>query len=187
MARTLHSGKRLLRHLLWPILAALVFAAGTAGTTGHAAAEAGLPIPRFVTVDTDEANLRTGPGWQYPTEWVLVRRGMPVEILAEFDVWRRVRDAEGIEGWVHQSMLSGRRSLLIVGEDVQMLRRGPDRESPVVARIEPGVLGRVLRCPAPDEQDAAAGERWCYCEVSGFRGWLPRAALWGLYPGETID
>ena len=170
--------------LAWLVAAAL---ACSTGGNGAAASEVGLPIPRFVTIDTDEANLRAGPGWQYPTEWVLVRRGMPVEVLAEFDVWRQIRDAEGIEGWVHQSMLSGRRSLLIVGADVQMLRREPHPDAPVLARLEPGVLGRVLRCPGPDdENDRAAGD-WCYCEVSGFRGWLPRSALWGLHQGETIE
>ena len=170
--------------LAWLVAAAL---ACSTGGNGAAASEVGLPIPRFVTIDTDEANLRAGPGWQYPTEWVLVRRGMPVEVLAEFDVWRQIRDAEGIEGWVHQSMLSGRRSLLIVGADVQMLRREPDHDAPVLARLEPGVLGRVLRCPGPDDEDDRAARDWCYCEVSGFRGWLPRSALWGLHPGETIE
>ena len=76
--------------------------------SGPAAAqsETGLPVPRFVTLRADEVNLRTGPGEQYPIEWIYVRAGLPVEIIAEFGNWRRIRDFEGIEGWVFHSLLS---------------------------------------------------------------------------------
>ncbi len=141
-----------------------------------AAADSGLPVPRFVSLRSGEINLRTGPGTGYPVDWVYTRRGMPVEVIAEFETWRRIRDWQGTLGWVHQSMLDGRRTALVVGE-VQTLRRRPAPDAPAVARVEPGVVGELLECEV----------RWCRIEVKGYRGWLLRDQFWGAYPAETID
>jgi len=138
-------------------------------------AREGLPIPRFVTLRSEEVNLRTGPGVRYPVEWVFVRRQMPVEILQEFENWRRIRDNDGTEGWVHQSMLTGRRAAVVTGE-MRNLRRRPEADAPIVARVEPGVIGALLEC-----KDA-----WCRIETGGFRGWLARDQIWGAYPNETL-
>ncbi|HET8727322.1 MAG TPA: SH3 domain-containing protein [Alphaproteobacteria bacterium] len=163
--------------VLLALLAALSLPAGPAS------ADSGLPVPRFVTLGSDEINVRTGPGSRYPVDWVFVRRNLPVEIVAEFDTWRRIRDVEGTEGWVHQAMLSGRRSLVVTGPDIRDLRAEPSPSAATVARAEPGVVGRLLRCPA--EGDAGAG--WCYAEIGGYRGWIARSDIWGIYPGEVIE
>lgn len=136
----------------------------------------GLPLPRFVTLRSGEVNVRTGPNTTYPVEWVFVRKGMPVEITQEFDTWRRIRDWEGSEGWVHQSMLSGRRAVVVLG-GVRALRREPGPDASVVARAEPGVIGSLLEC---------RGE-WCQVDLDGYRGWLVRSDVWGVYPGESVD
>ena len=136
----------------------------------------GLPVPRFVTLRSDEVNVRTGPGTRYPVEWVFLRKDIPVEITAEFDTWRRIRDWEGAEGWVHQSMLSGRRAVVVTGE-VRSLRRSPAVGTPSVARVEPGVVGRLNRCRGP----------WCEVDVQGYEGWLERGEFWGVYPEEVVE
>lgn len=136
----------------------------------------GLPLPRYASLRADEVNVRTGPGPRYPVEWVFVRRNMPVEIIAEFDTWRRIRDWQGTEGWAHKSMLSGRRTVMIQG-DVRTLRREATEDSPAVARAEPGVVGRLESCDAG----------WCRVEVGGFEGWLKRDEFWGVYPEESIE
>jgi SH3-like domain-containing protein len=155
--------------------AALLFALAAALPAAAQTPREGLPIPRFVTLRSEEVNLRTGPGVRYPVEWVFVRRQMPVEILQEFENWRRIRDRDGTEGWVHQSMLTGRRAAVVVGE-TRNLRRRPETDAPIVARVEPGVIGALLEC-----KDA-----WCRLEAGGFRGWLPREEIWGVYPNEAI-
>lgn len=170
-----------LRSLLLPAL--LLSMLATAVPAQEPETESGLPVPRFVSLRADEVNVRTGPGSRYPVDWVFVRKALPVEIVAEFDTWRRIRDVEGTEGWVHQSMLSGGRSLLVTGEIPATLRVEPRGDAPPVARAEPGVQGRLVSCPGPS--DPAAG--WCYCEVGGYGGWLRREDIWGLYPGETIE
>jgi SH3-like domain-containing protein len=81
-------------------------------------------LPRFVSLRASEVNLRTGPGIRYPIEWVFKRRDLPVEVVDEFESWRRIRDWEGTLGWVHQSMLRGRRTALVTGEP-RVLRRAP--------------------------------------------------------------
>ena len=153
----------------------LVFAAVFAGPAAAQAPRENLPVPRFVSLRSEEVNLRTGPGVRYPVEWVFVRRQMPVEILQEFETWRRIRDRDGTEGWVHQSMLTGRRSAVVEGE-MRNLRRRPETDAPVVARVEPGVIAAILEC-----RDA-----WCRLETAGFRGWVQRGEIWGVYPNEAI-
>jgi len=136
----------------------------------------GLPIPRFVTVRVGEVNLRSGPNGSYPIEWVFRRKDMPVEIIQEFDTWRRIRDWEGAEGWVHQSALSGRRGVLIVGQ-TRTVHEAPRGDSAVVARAEPGVIGSLKKCR----------DDWCEVELKGYRGWMKRADFWGTYAGEKIE
>jgi SH3-like domain-containing protein len=163
----------LLRLLL--SLAALAGATGPAITQGLGG-ETNLPVPRFVSLRSGEVNLRAGPGTTYPVEWVYVRRGLPVEVVAEFDVWRRIRDWQNTVGWVHQSMLDGQRTALIVGGDRNLLRE-PAESAPVVARLAPGVVARLLECEGP----------WCRIDAEGYRGWLSRDEFWGTYPDETIE
>lgn len=140
-----------------------------------------LPVPRFVSLRTNPVNLRIGPGVRYPVEWVYVRRNLPVEIIAEFETWRRIRDSDGAEGWVHQSMLSGRRMAVVVanGGGAAPLRKSSEPGAETIATIEPGVVVTLTRCPA------AATD--CRIEVAGHQGWIARASLWGLYPTETVD
>lgn len=132
-------------------------------------------LPRFAAIRTGEANLRTGPGVRYPIEWVFVHPHLPVEIIAEYQAWRKVRDFEGTEGWLHQSMLSGRRSVLVTGK-TQFMRSDPAPDARIVARIEPRVVGHLAACTIT----------WCRVEIADRKGWLPRAALWGVYPGEAV-
>jgi SH3-like domain-containing protein len=137
-----------------------------------------LPIPRFVSLRTDPVNLRAGPGPRYPIDWVYVRRHLPVEVLAEFDTWRRIRDPEGAEGWVHQSMLSGQRTAVIVNGP-STLRRDVNDQAPLVANLESGVVVNVQRCPV----DLG----FCRVQVRGLQGWLKREHLWGIYPNEAVQ
>jgi SH3-like domain-containing protein len=140
------------------------------------AGRTGLPLPRFVSLRSAEVNVRTGPGTRYPIEWVYQRRGMPVEIVDEFDTWRRIRDWQGTEGWVHQSMVQGQRGILVTGKR-RTLHRRPEPDSPGVALIDAGVIGVLTRCQ----------ERACEVTVDGFTGWLERDTFYGLYPGEKVE
>ncbi len=132
-------------------------------------------VPRFVSLRSEPVNLRAGPGINFPVEWVLMRRHLPVEVLAEFQQWRKIRDGVGTEGWVHQSMLAGRRYAVVIG-DARTIRRAPEPAAAPVAKLEPGVVGLLLEC---------RGE-WCRLEAGGFRGWLARGEIWGVYPGEAV-
>ena len=138
----------------------------------------GLPLPRFVSLRASEVNMRTGPGVRYPVDWVYKRRQLPVEVIAEFGTWRKVRDGHGIQGWIHQSMLSSHRSLQITGR-TRTLRAEAESQSGAVARAEPGVIGQLLECPE------SIG--WCRVKVGRFEGWLPRPEFWGAYPGEAVN
>jgi SH3-like domain-containing protein len=139
------------------------------------AADKNLPVPRFVTLRTDPVNVRAGPGERYPIEWVYHRKDLPVEIIAEFENWRKIRDADGTTGWVHERMVTGRRSVLVQGE-VRNLHEEAKSDAPTVARAEPGVVAKLLEC----------GGDWCRIEAGGVSGWLKREEIWGVYPAERI-
>ena len=138
--------------------------------------ESKLPVPRFVSLHADKVNLRTGPGDRYPIEWVLIRKDMPVEIVAEFEHWRRIRDVDGTEGWVHERMLQGRRGVMITGA-VRPLRRQPIANAGIIARAEPGVVARLLECQGP----------WCRVDAGEATGWVRRDEVWGVFPDETVE
>ena len=135
----------------------------------------GLPVPRFASLRSSRANLRSGPGKEYPVLFVFIRPGTPLEVLAEWNVWRQVRDADGTEGWMDRAMLSTDRNVQITGA-VRDLRARPDLSSPVVLRAEPGVVLRVTMC----------AERWCRVEGEGRSGYLLREQAFGVYPDEPI-
>ena len=136
----------------------------------------GLPIPRYVTLRSSQVNVRAGPGSRYPIEWVFQRPDLPVEVVSEFDTWRKIRDVDGTEGWVHQSMLSGRRAVIVLGQ-IRTLHRAPDDGAPAVARLEPGVIGKLEVCQ----------DEWCEIEISGFDGWIHRSHIWGVRADEALE
>lgn len=158
-------------------------AAETEGANGTATGASGLPVPRFVSLKPARVNLRIGPGRDYPVSWLFMKSGLPVEIIQEYDNWRRIRDADGTEGWVYQSLLSGKRTAItapwLKNDKSKMItmRRDANDTAAVAADIEPGVVGTVRQCTG----------QWCRMDVSGVRGWIRQSDLWGVYPGEVFD
>jgi len=139
----------------------------------------GLPLPRFVSLKSDDVNVRRGPGQEYEVAYTYVRAGLPVEITQEFDNWRKIRDSEGAEGWVFHSLLAGKRTALIAPWD----KGGPfpayqdaDAKSAVVAYLEPKVIADVEQCTGA----------WCEISVKGYDGWIEQDKLWGVYPEEVF-
>jgi len=171
--------------LLWASLVVLaafclpVAAAPQAGDKSAAAQQrkgSGLPIPRFASLRSDEVNVRTGPGPRYPIEWVFKRKSMPVEIVAEFENWRKIRDWQGASGWVHQSLLSGKRSFIIAAKPTA-LHKTPAASAEVVAKLEPEVVGEIRSCTGD----------WCRVRAAGVSGWIERTGMWGVYKSEPIN
>ena len=131
--------------------------------------ETGLRVPRFVSMNSSKVNVRAGPGTRYPIKWVFQRKTLPVQIIAESDTWRKIRDFEGIEGWVHQRMLSGRRRAVVTGA-IQQLKREPQETAKTVALLEPGVILRLEKCSGV----------WCLVEGGSYEGWIGRQSIWGV-------
>ncbi|MBN2629317.1 MAG: hypothetical protein JXR75_02110 [Rhodobacteraceae bacterium] len=135
-----------------------------------------LPLPRFVSLKTGEGNARRGPGLTHRIDWVFTLAGMPLKITAEHEHWRRVEDAEGLGGWVHYSLLSGVRSVLVTRPMTPFYSRA-DSASTVVFQAEAGVVARVIEC----------ADGWCRVSVEGQKGWAQTAGLWGVTADEVID
>lgn len=142
-----------------------------------ASSESGLPLPRFVSLRSDQVNMRTGPGTRYPVRWIYQRQMLPIEIIAEYRDWRKIRDWQGDEGWVHKNMLSGRRSIIVMG-GVRNILASPAVSSPVLVRAEAGVIGHLVACP--DEGP------FCRVRIGNREGWLERSGFWGAYPDEVV-
>lgn len=141
----------------------------------------GLPLPRFVSLKSDRVNSRIGPGLNYAVDWMYLKAGLPMEIIQEYDNWRRVRDADGSVGWINQSLLSGHRTAVAApwqrGKDVQVrLRSQASEDAGTVALLEPGVIGTIKACNGT----------WCEMSFAGHVGWIEQSQVWGAYPGERI-
>jgi SH3-like domain-containing protein len=140
----------------------------------------GLPLPRFVSLKSARVNMRVGPGRDYMVDWMYMRRGLPVEVIQEYDTWRKVRDSEGNEGWVLHSLLSGERMAIVApwqeGGEMIELRDEPLANARVVAHLEPGVIAPVHACQAG----------WCELDVAGAHGFVSQKQVWGVYPDETF-
>ena len=137
----------------------------------------GRPLPRFVSLRATVVNLRTGPGVRYPVDWVYEKKYLPLEVIAEFETWRKVRDVQGTQGWIHQSMLSSRRMFIIISK-MQTLRNKDDTKSTAVAKLATNVIGELKRCPG--------SSGWCEVSAGGYKGWLRRVDFWGVYAQEII-
>ena len=140
----------------------------------------GLPVPRYVSLKSDHVNVRAGPTKDNDVAWVYTGSGLPVEITAEFENWRRVRDSEGAEGWVYHSLLSGRRTAVVTmksKDDLASIYDRADQTSAVAARLQAGVVTQVKRCAS----------NWCHVSGNGFDGWIEQQRLWGVYADEKVD
>lgn len=134
---------------------------------------AASPLPIFISLRSNKVNLRSGPGVQYPIDWVYQRRDLPVQLIDQFETWRRVRDWQGTVGWVHQSMVHGKRTVMVTAPDI-VLRREPNSGAAGLARLEEKVIASLKACKTG----------WCEIEVKGMSGWLPNDAIFGLNAGE---
>ncbi len=135
-----------------------------------------LPIPRFVSMKAAEGNVRRGPSLTHRIDWVFKRRGMPLQITAEYGNWRKVQDRDGAGGWVHYALLSGVRTVLIE-TDMLPVYATPDPNAQVNAHFETGVVARLGTC-TPD---------WCKVTAGGYRGWTLKSNLWGVDPAEIRE
>ena len=166
------------------VRAAAIVCVATLGGAGAGLADAdatrgpvtNLPLPRFVSLKTDEGNVRRGPSLTHRIDWVFKRRSMPLQIVAEYGHWRRVQDRDGAGGWVHYALLSGARTVL-VEKDMLTIHSRPDPMAPVAAAFELGVVARLGECNSD----------WCKITAGGYTGWADKHDLWGVDPTETRD
>ena len=155
------------------ITSLMVTSPATAGDVGPVTK---LPMPRYVSLKAAESNVRRGPSLTHRIDWVFKRRDMPLRVTAEHGHWRRVEDRDGMGGWVHYSLLSGVRTVLVEQNMLPLLAR-PDPKAPVMAALEQGVVARLGECDP----------EWCELRTGGFKGWAPKARLWGVAPDEIRD
>ncbi|MCB8839534.1 SH3 domain-containing protein [Aurantimonas sp. VKM B-3413] len=141
-----------------------------------------LPLPRYVSLKAARVNARIGPGRDYPVTWLYLKPGLPVEVVQEYELWRRIRDSEGSEGWVYHSLLSGDRTAIaapwLKGKATMIdVHASPAVDAPLVARLEPGVVSMVREC----------GSQWCEIKISDRQGYVRQQDIWGVYPDEKFD
>lgn len=179
------TGRPCSRVALAVLIALAMLAPAGAQTSSRFPGGTGLPVPRFVSLKSDRVNMREGPGTDYRTVWVYQRAGLPVEVIKEFEGWRQVRDAYGAVGWIVQSLLSGRRTALVLPWEVKSgtpppkvaLRDNDSERAEPVAMIEAGIIANISSCDG----------RWCYVSIDRFRGYIEQKKLWGVYEGEVIE
>lgn len=159
----------------------LCLLSGSAFAESSAYSTSGLPLPRFVSLSKNEVNVRSGPGEKYPIKWVFSRKAIPVEVILEFDHWRKIRDHDGQEGWVYHTLLSGKRTGLILGEDnvpaYEKFFNPQGSSSRIKLYLEPHSRVDILACK----------QGLCMVSVVGYKGWVERKSIWGVYEHENFD
>lgn len=168
--------------LLITLLFTNAFASEFGGVTG-------LPIPRFVSLKSSETNLRKGPNYKFPVNWIYKQKGYPMQLIAEFENWRKLRDEDGSEGWVHENLISGIRHLYIARNNYKIknefysaqkseliLFKYPDETSYPIARMQIGTLGKLKNCQ----------KEWCKIKIANFSGWVLKQNTWGVLNDEII-
>ncbi len=159
----------------------LVFGADSYAKNDDIFSNSGLKLPRFVSLAKDKTNVRAGPGQKYPIKWALNRKSLPVEVILEFDHWRKIKDHEGQVGWVFHTLLSGKRTAIIKGSDPAYAYEKPfydnSKKSRVSMYLEPLAQVNIEECKGV----------WCKVFVSGYSGWMQKNLLWGVYESENID
>ncbi len=162
---------------LWAaVLLVAVGFSGQANADVNRGAVTNLPLPRYVSMKSKDANVRRGPSLSNRIDWVLMRKGMPLQLTAEYGHWRKIQDQDGAGGWVHYALLSGVRTVLVEQDMLEIYAR-PDPESQVNAALELGVIARLGSCQ----------KEWCRISAGGYRGWAQKTALWGVMPDELRD
>lgn len=136
-------------------------------------------LPRFVSLRSNHINARSGPGARYPIEWVYMQKSAPVEIIAEFELWRKVKDWQGSESWIHKAMLTGKRYVKVMTPGENNLYAKDDYKSRIIAKVEDEVIGELNKCPA--------NNAFCQVRFGSYEGWIPRQNIYGIYPDEIID
>lgn len=161
------------------VVGAAIAAAPDARAQSQQIGPSGLPLPRFASTKSNPVNIRMGPSRDHEISWTFVKSGVPVEITQEFDVWLRIRDSEGAEGWVQKTLLSGRRTALVAPWEktgTTPVRDAPQSAASIVAQVEPNVLVDIAECNG----------RWCRISVDSTKGWIEQGRIWGAYPDEVF-
>lgn len=167
-----------MKAILLGFLGVVLLAGNVFAEAAEGGEETGLALPRMVSLRSNLINARSGPGARYPIDWVYMQKTAPVEIIAEFELWRKIKDWQGSESWVHKSMLSGRRSVKLTAPGESNIYDKPEYSSKVIAKVEDDVVGEVKKCPEGD---------FCLIKFGSIEGWVPRNNFYGVYPKEIIE
>ena len=170
-------GRKIILFIVVLFLSGFAGQSATLAQTEEIFNNSGLEIPRFVSLRSNKVFVRTGPALRYPIKWIYTREGMPIEIIQEFDTWRKIKDRDGEEGWIHTSLLSGKRNAVIIGEEDTYLFKKSESTSKKVAMLENDSVVHITTCNL----------FWCDVRVKGFSGWVERKSLWGVYETEELD
>jgi len=152
----------------------VAFFATTLSSASEAPGVVEMERPRFVSLRSDLVNMREGPSTAHSVKWIYHREGLPLQVLAEYDVWRRVRDQDGEIGWIHVSLLANERGAIVIGNGYARVRADESEDAPIIAQVAPGVVGRVESC----------GPSSCRLDFSELEGWIERTRIWGVYADE---
>ena len=168
-----------MKAVFFSLLAAVMVAFPALAQEAPDESESGLALPRMVSLRSNLINARSGPGARYPIEWVYMQKGAPVEIVAEFELWRKIKDWQGSESWVHKITLNGKRTVKVITPGENNIYAKDDYQSKVIAKVEDEAVGIIEKCPPKNN--------FCLIKFDNIEGWVSRQNLYGIYPDEIID
>ena len=168
-----------MKRILFVVLLCMIGVFVAVAKDSNSTAKSSDSLPRFVSLRDDVVNARSGPGTKYPIDWVYKQKSAPVEVIAEFDSWRRIRDWQGSESWVKSQLLTRTRFAKVITPGENNLYLKDSYKSKIIARIEDDVIGKIKKCPADND--------FCLINFGNFEGWMARQNIYGVYDKEIID
>ena len=136
-----------------------------------------LDMPRFVSLKSNDVNLRVGPSVNYPIELKYTQNNLPVEIIDEFDVWRKIKDSENNIGWLHKSLIKGERYILTGYKN--------EKEINLYNRPNGKIIGVIKKNNILDLKMCIIN--WCKVSQNKIKGWLLKKNIWGVHDFEIYN
>ena len=124
--------------------------------------------PKYASIKKERAYSRHNASFDAPLEWIYQKKNLPILIIDKYDVWKKVRDIEGTEGWIHTSMISNKKTF--INNKEQNLLKYKDNSKIVNAIVKKGVVGKIINC----------NEIFCKVKIKPYRGWIEKKYLWGI-------
>tara|TARA_B100000575_G_C22928487_1_gene538203 strand:+ start:126 stop:656 length:531 start_codon:yes stop_codon:yes gene_type:complete len=139
--------------------------------------ETGLELPRYVSLKSNESNIRVGPSKNYPIIIKYIKKDFPLKIVDEHKEWRKTVDFQNNTGWIHKSLIKGQRNGILISQNQKKIQILNTVDGKIIGEANTGTFVRLSKCKVD----------WCMIVKHQYRGWVKKKYLWGVKENEKFN